>query len=305
MKIATVLFVIILNFVIVLLEVVFGILSQSMALIADAFHNLGDLFAVVITYIALILGTRVASTTKTFGYQRAEMMAAFVNSLFLVATMIYILYEAGARFIQPQQVDGWYMIVVAGVALVANGISAYLLNKAGVEHHHHHEGCSHHHHHDEDLNLKSAYLHMLGDALISLGVVVGGLCVLLLEIDRIDSTIAIIFSLYILKESWWVLKKSFFSLMDFMDDSIDNVCQLIGSDEMVESLHDLHITKPSSKEKHISAHIVLKDNLDLITIEALLQRIRLQLGEHGFTHIVLQPESKKYHQDEILCTHHA
>lgn len=303
MKARTVLFVIVLNTVIVALEIFFGFLSESMALVADALHNLGDVFAVIVTYIALVLGAKAASKTKTFGYQRAEMMAAFVNALFLVITMVYILYEATVRFVNPQSVDGWYMVGVASVALVANGISAWLLGKAGAPHHHHGEECDHHHH-EEDLNLKSAYLHMLSDALISLGVVVGGVFVLVFEIDRIDSVIAIFFSIWILKESWWVLKKSFFSLMDFTDIDIDKSVDLILSFAPVASLHDLHITKPNSKERHISAHIVLKENLDLMAIEALLEEIRHALSHHGFTHIVLQPESTKYTQDEILCANH-
>ena len=136
MKARTVLFVIVLNTVIVALEIFFGFLSESMALVADALHNLGDVFAVIVTYIALVLGAKAASKTKTFGYQRAEMMAAFVNALFLVITMVYILYEATVRFVNPQSVDGLYMVGVASVALVANGISAWLLGKAGAPHHH-------------------------------------------------------------------------------------------------------------------------------------------------------------------------
>ena len=165
-----ILLIIIFNLAIIIAEIVFGLISNSFALIADALHNAGDVLSVVVTYIAIRLGTRTTTFKQTFGYLRAEMIAAFVNTLFLYVTMIYMIYEAINRFFNPEIITPIYMIIVGIIAVIANGFSAYILNNIGVS------SCSHghehnHHNHDEDANIKSAYLHMLSDALISVAVV--------------------------------------------------------------------------------------------------------------------------------------
>lgn len=306
MKTRTVLFVIVLNLTIVAAELFFGFLSGSMALIADAAHNLGDVAAVVVTFIALVYGAKAATARMTFGWLRAEMMAAFVNSLFLCATMLYVLYESILRFINPEAVDAVYVMVVAAVALAANGFSAWLLKGAGVEHHTHHDhGCDEcHHHGHEDLNIRSAYLHMLSDALISLGVVAGGAAIYFFGISRIDSGIAILFSLWILKEAAGVLKQSFLSLMDINPDELSRYEAALLAFEEIDSVHDLHLFRPSSKECHFSAHLVLNGNPDLQAIEALIERARHTLEHLGVTHSLLQPETAKYAQNSRLCSAH-
>ena len=137
------------------------------------------------------------------------MMAAFVNTLFLFVTMLYMIYEALNRFFNPEIIEPIYMIVVGLIAVVANGVSAYVLNSMGVSHcsHEHEEREGHHHH--EDANIKSAYLHMLADALISVGVVVAGIFIYYFHIYSIDSVLTVIFSLYILNHSYPLLKKVF------------------------------------------------------------------------------------------------
>lgn len=305
MKLKTVLFVIVLNLIIVAAEIFFGLLSGSMALIADAAHNLGDVAAVVVTFIALVYGAKAATARMTFGWIRAEMMAAFVNSLFLCATMIYVLYESGARFINPEAVDAVYVMWVAAVALAANGFSAWLLKGAGVGHHHHDHSHAHeHHNHHEDLNIRSAYLHMLSDALISLGVIVGGAAVYFFEISRIDSAIAVLFSLWILKEAFAVLKRSFFSLMDINADELETYETALLQYDEISSVHDLHLFRPSSKECHFSAHLVLSGNPDLAAVEHLLERVHHTLEHLGVTHSLLQPETAKYAQESPLCAAH-
>ena len=150
----TVLFIIVLNLTIVAAEMISGLLANSISLISDALHNLGDVLAVFVTFLALYLGTKKASTRMTFGYLRAEMMAGFVNGLFLFLTMLYILYEAIGRLFDPAEVLPEYMMVVAGIALVANAFSALLLHRVGGEfshtHHHHEDDTAIHHAHHGD-----------------------------------------------------------------------------------------------------------------------------------------------------------
>jgi cobalt-zinc-cadmium efflux system protein len=299
MKTTKLLWIIIFNLLIILSEVVFGLISNSFALIADALHNTGDVIAVLITYIALKLGLKQTTFKFTFGYMKAEMMAAFVNTLFLFITMLYMIYEAINRFFNPEIIEPIYMIVVGFIAVVANGVSAYILNNMGVSHEHHH-----HEHHHEDANIKSAYLHMLADALVSVGVVVAGIFIYFFHIYSIDSVLTIIFSLYILKHSYPLLKKSFLSLMDvnIVKVSEEALREMILSDEKVLQYHDLHIHKPNSKYNFISFHIVLNDaTLSLLECENITDKIKEKLRHHGFNHILIQVDTDKKITNQTNC----
>lgn len=298
-----ILLIIFVNIIIVVAEISFGFIANSYALIADALHNAGDALAVGITYLAIRLSTKSATFKQTFGFMRAEMMAAFVNSSFLVVAMIFVLYEAFYKLFFPEIVAPLYMITIGLIALFANGISAYMLNHLDFshEHEHHHE---HHHHHHEDANIKSAYLHMLGDALISLGVVVAGIFIYFFKIYSIDAILTIVFSLYILKETYPLLKKSFLSLMDVNIVEIDKKTleNIVLKDENVESFHDLHIYKPNSKQNFISLHVVYEDeNLALQKIQDINDKIYTDLKVLGFSHILIQTDLKSAIKNHHNC----
>ena len=310
---SNVLLIIVLNLVIVPAELFYGVLANSIALITDAFHNLGDVLAIVVTYVALVMSTKKPTFNYTFGFLKSEMMAAFVNSLFLVATLGFLIFESTVRLINPQEVRAEYMIVVALIALAANGVSAYLLSRMGMGHHHHHHhdhehdhAHGHHHHHHEDLNIRSAYLHMLGDALVSLGVVIGGVIIYYFGIAMIDSVLAIVFSLYILKETVPVLKKSFLSLLEANISNIDEqeLSQVLLSSEHVKSFHDLHLTQPKSGEVFLSVHLVMSDGVTLAEVDEILQRMRAAFKELGITHTVIQAETAAYEVDHPYCVNH-
>jgi len=306
-----ILLIIVFNVIIILCEVVFGFISNSFALIADALHNTGDVLAVVITYIALKLGTKKFTYKFTFGYIRAEMMAAFVNTLFLYITMFVMIYIAIERFFNPLVIEPLYMITVGFIAFIANGISAYLLNNMGVSscssHDHSSHSPGHSHNHDkqeEDANIKSAYLHMLSDALISLGVVIAGIFIYFYEIYYIDSILTIVFSVYILFHSYSLLKQSFLSLMDANTSSVkeEELHEIILCDEKIQSYHDLHITKPSTKYAFISFHLVLKNkNMSLVEVESISNKIRAKLKDIGFNHILIQSDTFLCQDNEKNC----
>lgn len=303
MKIKKLLWIIIFNVLIIISEVVFGIISNSFALIADALHNTGDVMALVVTYIALRFGVKQTTFKYTFGFLKAEMMAAFVNTLFLMITMVYIVYEAISRLFSSEVIEPVYMIVVGIIALLANGISAYLLAKMNIPHEHHHHEHDHHHHH-EDINIKSAYLHMLLDALISAGVVIAGIFIYFFKVYSVDAYLTILFSLYILYHSYPVLKKSFLSLMDantlaITESELDSI---IKKDRRVLEYHDLHIHKPSSKDSFISLHIVLDDDaLTLKICEEIANGIREELKHQGFNHILIQMDTSQWVRNHIHC----
>jgi len=292
-----ILWVIIFNLVIIVLEILFGLVSNSFALITDALHNIGDVIAVVITYLALRLSAQQATFRKSFGFLRAEMMAGFVNTLFLFLTMFYMIYESVFRLITPEGVEPLYMIVVGTVATVANGLSAYILNTLGVSScSHDHKEVGHRHHHHEDANIRSAYLHMLADALISVGVVVAGILIYFFNIYAIDALLTILFSVYILFHSYPLLKKSFSSLMDFNSSEIEEeeIAAIIGSDSRIEGYGNLKIYQPSSKENVISLCLSFKDDtISLRELEEISMEIKEKLRDIGFTKIHIETVSIK------------
>lgn len=181
-----ILIVIIVNILIIVSQITFGYISNSFALIADALHNAGDVLSIIITYIALVLATKSATFERTFGYLRAEMMATFLNTLFLYITMIYMIYESVNRFSSNEIINPIYMIFVGLIAVIANGISAYVLKKINVD------SCGHNHSQEDysNANIYSAYLHMLSDTLISVSVVIAGIFIYFFKIYLIDSTFA-------------------------------------------------------------------------------------------------------------------
>lgn len=284
--------VILLNIVLVVAEIAAGVFSGSMALIADAFHNLGDVLALFISLVAIIYGAKEASQKMTFGYIKAEMMAAFVNSLFLIITMLFILFESFTRFFEPNDIDAPIVIIASLIALFINGYSSYLLHEKNIAHHDH----NHEHNHDKcDLNIHSAYLHMLGDAVISLSVAVGGVLIYFFGIVFIDTVLSILFSVYIIKETYPLLRKSFFALMDSSGDvDVEEIARVILQNKSVDSLHDLHIYTPNSKEVYGSAYIVLSQNVSLEETQELLEAIRGDLAKIGVTHFIMQPQTRKY-----------
>lgn len=304
MKTKKILFIILFNLVIIISEIVFGLISNSFALIADALHNTGDVIAILITYIALRFGTRKPTFKYTFGFIKAEMMAAFTNTLFLILTMFYMIYESINRFIEPEPIEPIYMIVVGFIAVVANGISAYLLHSLGVEDHYHtHHHVHEHHHHHGDANITSAYLHMLADTLVSVGVVIAGIAIYFFKIYSIDSILTIIFSIYIIIHSFPLFKKSFLSLMDAntIDISQKNLEEIILADHRVIGYHDLHIHQPSSQHNFISFQITMDDQtMHINASEKIIEQIKNALKNIGFNHIIIETAS---HQNEHKGTH--
>lgn len=291
--------VIALNLAIVIIESTVGVISGSLALLSDAWHNLSDVLALVVTVIALGLGARAASSTMTYGYVRSEMMATFINAGFLSLLMIWVAVEAVNRILHPMPVDGWLTMVTAGVALIANTASAIILG--GHAHEHTHDDEEHHH----DLNVRAAFWHMASDAILSLAVVLGGGAMILWGIPWIDSVLSLVFAAVILIASGKLLTRSFHSLMDRADPKmVAKFTAILESHPMVCQTHDIHLNYPSSKERYFSAHIILDGTLSLGEVEAIIETLRHDLSHAGATHILLQPETAKYDGGNAQCNAH-
>jgi cobalt-zinc-cadmium efflux system protein len=296
--------VIILNIFIVIIESTIGVISGSLALLSDAWHNLSDVLALIVTAIALGLGTRAATSTMTYGYVRSEMMATFINAGFLSLLMIWVAIEAINRLIHPMSVDGWLTMVTAGIALVVNTASAVILGGHAHAHTHDHDENDDAHH---DLNVRAAFWHMASDAVLSLAVVLGGAAMIVWGIPWIDSVLSLVFSAVILIASAKLISQSFSSLMDRTDPRVvSKLTSVLTSHPMVEQIHDVHLICPSSKERHFSAHIVLDEVLTLREVETIIETLRHDLSHAGATHILLQPETQKYAGDNDLhCNGHS
>jgi cobalt-zinc-cadmium efflux system protein len=295
--------VIILNIFIVIVESTVGVISGSLALLSDAWHNLSDVLALIVTAIALGLGTRAATSTMTYGYVRSEMMATFINASFLSLLMIWVSVEAVDRLIHPMPVDGWLTMVTAGIALIVNTASAVILGGHSHAHAHEHDEDAHHHH---DLNVRAAFWHMASDAILSLAVVLGGGAMILWGIPWIDSVLSLMFAAVILIASAKLISQSFSSLMDRTDPkTVSKFSNIIQKNPSVLEIHDVHLIRPSSREYYFSAHIVLEETLSLANVERIIEELRHDLSHAGATHVLLQPETNKYAgEDNVHCNGH-
>ncbi len=294
--------VILLNIIIVIIESTVGVISGSLALLSDAWHNLSDVLALVVTAIALGLGTRAATSTMTYGYVRSEMMATFINAGFLSLLMIWVAVEAVDRLIHPMPVDGWLTMVTAGIALVVNTASAVILGGHAHTHDHDENDDAHHHH---DLNVRAAFWHMASDAILSLAVVLGGATMIVWGIPWIDSVLSLVFAAVILVASAKLISQSFASLMDRTDPKkLAKFSNIIMKNSQVLQIHDVHLIRPSSREHYFSAHIVLEETLALAEVEHIIEELRHDLSHAGATHILLQPETSKYANNNKQCDGH-
>jgi cobalt-zinc-cadmium efflux system protein len=247
-----------------LAEIVGGLLSNSLALLSDAGHMFTDNVALLLSFFAMTFAAMPATHRKTFGFYRLEILAAFVNGVVLVLVSLYILYEAYLRIIRPEPVGGKLMLVVALIGLVANLIGAFVLNK----------------HSSTSLNIRGAYLHILGDALSSVGVVIGGVIILYTGWYLIDPILSILISLVIIYGAWALVKESVDILLESVPSHIDinTVAAEIQKIEGVREAYHIHVWTITSGVHAMSAHIIIDDQLVSRNRE-LLDRISAVVAE--------------------------
>lgn len=263
-----------LNFLITVVEVIGGILSNSLSLISDAIHNLGDTMGLILAYIAHRISRRKADLRHTFGYKRAEILAAFVNALVLILICLFLFNEAYKRFIDPQPIKGALMLIIASIGLLANWISVLVLQKDK----------------NKNINIKAAYLHLMGDTLSSVAVIVGGIAIWIWGIIWIDPLITVIVSIYIIYHTWSVLKESIDILMQKAPKgiSIDAIVSEMGSVPLVGNVHHLHLWQLNENQIHLEAHVDLTKNIDMNQMMNVRKSLEKMLSEKfGINHITL------------------
>ena len=238
---------IILNAVIFIVEFVGGFLTNSLALISDSLHNLSDFFALILSFIALRVVQWKSNSEKSYGYVRVEIFVAFINATALVLIGMYIIYQGIQRFAHPEPVAGGWMLIIAIVGFVVNTAATLLLK-------------THAHH---DLNMKSAYLHLLTDAVESLAVVIVAGIIAWRDWRVLDPIVSIAIGLFIIKSAWSIVAETVHLLTEGTPRGIDldEVAAYLQSFPGVENVHHLHIWGLSSRMRALSVHIVVQDQL--------------------------------------------
>jgi cobalt-zinc-cadmium efflux system protein len=281
---------IILNAVIFIVEFVGGFLTNSLALISDSLHNLSDFFALILSYIALRVVQWKSNSEKSYGYVRVEIFVAFINATALVLIGLYVIYEGIQRFAHPEAVAGGWMLTIAVIGFVVNTAATLLLK-------------THAHH---DLNLKSAYLHLLTDAVESLAVVVVAGIIAWKDWRILDPLVSIAIGLFIIKSAWSILAETVHILTEGTPRGIDlhEVAAYIQSFPGVENVHHLHIWGLSSRVRALSAHIVVQDQL-ISKGNKISSQLEQEL-EHrfGINHPTIQLESSVCEEQGIVVDIH-
>ncbi len=234
-----------LNFLVTVIEVVGGIVSGSLSLLSDAMHNFSDGIAIIVSYIAIRLSKRPRTLRYTFGLKRAEILAAIINASTLIIISFFLIKEAIGRFSNPTPITGNLMLVVAVVGLVANVAGTMLLKRGSKD----------------NINIRAAYFHLLSDAVSSLAVIIGAVFIMILDITWIDPALTILISLYILKETYEIVKESVDVIMMSTPPDIDiNVVQqTVEAIPGVMNIHHVHLWKMNDTETHFEAHIDVDD----------------------------------------------
>ena len=278
---------ILLNVVITLAQVIGGLFSGSLALISDALHNFSDVLSLIISYVAHKLSRRKASLEQTFGLKRAELIAAFVNALSLIVVAIYLIFEAISRFFKPEEIQPSIVIWLAALGIVVNGFSVLLLKKDA----------------DHNLNMKSAYLHLLTDMLASVAVLAGGILMYYFQIYWIDSALTLIIAIYLIVVGIDLLWKSTKMLMLFTPENIDikEIVRIVNQIKGVKKLHHVHVWHLNEEELHLEAHLDCSEDLKISEFNDLLLKIeKILLENFKINHVNIQPEFQKEDPKEII-----
>jgi cobalt-zinc-cadmium efflux system protein len=262
------------NLGIFVVQIIGGLLANSLGLLSDAAHNLSDVVSLLLSYGANRVGKQPPSPVHTFGFRRVEVMVAFFNAAALIAIAAFVAYEGVVRLLHPVSVGGTTVMLVAGIGMAANAAAAWLLKGHG------------------DLNARSAFLHLVADAVTSLGVVIGGFLVWALHFNAADALVSIALSAWMVKEAWGIVKSSVHILAEGSPEGLDfwEIAEAMEAEDGVKGVHALHVWSISSTEVALSAHLVVDDGRvsDLTTV---VREVKGMLKERfGIGHPTLEVE---------------
>ncbi len=278
-----------LNILITVSQIIGGVISGSVALLTDALHNFSDVISLFLSYFTNRLARRKPTAKQTYGYKRAEILSAFVNSVTLIAIAIYLIVEAVERFLNPEPVKADLVIYFAIGSIIINLISVLLLHKDAKD----------------SINMKSAYLHLLTDVMTSIAVMIGGILMKYFDIYRIDSVLSIMIAVYLIFSSYKLLWTSIKILMQFTPQDIDiyDISDQITAVAGIKNVHHVHLWQLNDKDLFFEAHIDLEKNITIVEFQEILIEIELLLNKRGISHFNIQPEYSRDDSKNLIIQH--
>ena len=278
---------ILLNVVITASQIIGGVISGSLALLSDALHNFSDVLSLLVSYVANLLAKKKASIHRTFGFKRAEILAAFVNASTLIIVAVLLIIEAIKRFMEPEKIESNLVIWLSFIAIIANGISVLLLKKDA----------------EKNMNMKSAYLHLLTDMMASIAVLIGGLLMKFYAIYWVDSVLTFAIAIYLIWMGYDLLKDSTKVLMLFTPDAIpiQQIVKEIATFESIKNVHHVHVWQLNEEEIHLEAHIDFNKDISLSEFDIVLRQIEDHVyHKYDINHVNIQPEYGKNDSKDMI-----
>lgn len=278
-----------LNVIITAAEFIGGFVSGSLSLLSDAVHNLSDVGAIIISFVAHLISNRRSNKQKTFGYERAETLAAFTNGIVLILISIILFVEAIERFWQPTEISGTIMLVVSVIGLLANIISMIVMHEDG----------------EQSLNVRSTFIHMMSDALSSVAVVIGAICIYFWHITWIDPLMTLLVSIFVFHEAYGLTKKAANILMESNPDvDLDQVNKIVLSFPEIKNIHHVHVWRYSDRYIMLDAHVNVAADLTAGQFEQLTGQISQKLAKLGINHTNFQVECERGKNNKMIVSDH-
>ncbi|WP_018345028.1 cation diffusion facilitator family transporter [Cytophaga aurantiaca] len=265
-----------LNFLFVLIEVIVGLSIHSLSLLSDAGHNLADVGSLALSLLAFRMLKVRANENYTYGYRKTSILVALFNSMVLMVSIGAIIYEAAHRFLNPEPMPGKTIAIVAGIGIVINAATALMFLRDK----------------DKDLNVKSAYFHLMSDALVSFGLVIGGIIMFYTQWYWIDSALSMLVAVVILFSTWKLLKDSLRLSLDGVPENIhvDDIKTAALKIAGVKDLHHIHIWAISTTENALTAHLVLQNEITIDEENKIKHELKHKLEHLNIHHITLETE---------------
>lgn len=271
-----------------IIEFVVGIRINSLALISDASHNLSDVATLIISLLGMKLAQKGATALYTYGYKKASILASFVNAVILCLIVIKIGVESIERFSHPPQMQGVMIIITALIGILINGLSAFLFYKGQKD----------------DINIKGAFLHLMVDALVSLGVIVSGALIALTGWNIIDPIISFVIAFVILFSTWSLLKESIKLILDGVPHQLSNehIQEVLLKHPKISSVHHVHIWALSSSENALTAHLVVEEGVSLEDFMEIKKQLKHTLFHEGIQHTTLEIDASTFCCGDTTCS---
>lgn len=274
-----------------LLEMIGGWLTNSLALLSDAGHMFSDAFSLGVALWAFKLGEKQTTLQKTFGYKRFEILSAAFNGLLLVLIALLILYEAIVRFIHPPQIATVSMLVISIIGLIVNIVVAvYMLRNSDTE---------------DNINIRGAYLHVISDMFGSIGAIVAAILMMAFGWVWMDALASVLVAALVGRSGWKLFRQTLHILMEGAPANIptDSLVQLILQTGQVKEVHDLHVWTITSNIHLLSCHIVVDGSLSVAEAEQIVYHIEHELFHRNISHVTIQVESERHpHNKHLLCS---